>query len=204
MGFITKTVVLFVVVVVLIWYFFLRTPAKANPAPPSSTPSVPPQSSKPSVDPVPVYTMKAVDLGDNTLPTWGVNPVFNNVFPRARWIWGSAKANELAPPGIKYEFRTSFTVDTACAATIHVIADNSASVVLNGIQITTENIGGGWGPHPHPRFSVTLKAGTNVLLITAVNLGVGDNPAGLLAGVVRDDTGTVLAQTDSNWSVRTV
>jgi hypothetical protein len=177
MGIITNTVVLsVVVVVVLVWYFFLRPPAKA------------------------------VDLGDNTLPTWGVNPLFNKVFPRARWIWGSAKANETAPPGIKYEFRTSFTVDTACAATIHVIADNFASVVLNGTKITTTDVGGGWGTtlsaNRYPRLNVTLKAGTNVLLITAVNLGEASNPAGLLAGVVRNDTGTILAQTDSTWTVR--
>ncbi len=176
------------------------------------TPGTTPASPGPGPGPAPAVvpkspgTVNAFELGDNTMLPWGVNATFKATFPRARWIWGSANAEGLAPVNINYEFRTTFSVAAACAATVHVIADNSASVVLNGTTVAT-NIGGGWGGAPnaaeYPRIKVTLAAGTNVLLISAANGGEGPNPAGLLAGVVRDDTGTVLTQTDSTWSVRT-
>jgi hypothetical protein len=203
MGVSTKAVILIVLVIAVVWY--MRS-AKKEPPPQSNaaiSPAVPTSSSSSSTPSV----QRAIELGNNSMAPWGVNATFNGYFPDARWIWGSANANEKAPgAGVTYAFGTTFTVATAGTATVHIIVDNTATLILNGTTISS-NIGGGWGAIPdYPKVKVSLMAGTNNLVINATNLSVAgeENPAGLLAGVIHDETGAILTQTNSSWSMRTV
>ncbi len=205
MGFIIKTLVLIVIVIALVWYL-RQSGTNTQPESTSSVPISPPGASSASASTTSTPSAQnAIDLGNNTMAPWGVNATFNGYFPNARWIWAVANANEKTlADGTKYAFTSTFTVATAGTATVHVIADNSGTLILNGTTIAT-NFGGGWGNVPnYPRFSVPLAAGTNTLVIHVTNLGPGENPAGLLAGVIHSDTGAILTQTNSSWTVRTV
>jgi len=96
------------------------------------------------------------------------------------WIWPDPHGASGVPPATNW-FRREWTLATVPAeATLHVQADNRARVFLNGSRVR-----GGepsdWSQPGVYDLRPQLKAGTNVLLLEAINGGDGPNPAGVLA-----------------------
>lgn len=96
-------------------------------------------------------------------------------------------------------------MSAAATAIMYIVADNEATVFLNGAQLASlqgvkQNVGtagGGWGNSPIPTLSLKLAAGTNLLRIRVANAGTAPNPAGLLATIMLNN-GTVVVRTNSN------
>ncbi|MCW1885480.1 family 78 glycoside hydrolase catalytic domain [Luteolibacter flavescens] len=122
---------------------------------------------------------------------------------RAQWIWfpeGSPASS--APVGTRH-FRRSFTlVEAPTRASFTVAADNGFEVSVNGTKA------GEGSDLTHPgRFDIAplLRAGENVITITASNIGTGANPAGLIAGLKMDfaNAAPMEIHTDARWQAST-
>ncbi|MFG0335728.1 MAG: DUF1549 domain-containing protein [Maioricimonas sp. JB049] len=119
----------------------------------------------------------------------------------ADWIWSHPNAMQ-APAADKAHFRRVFELDAAADHAVVVIsADNAFNLVVNGQSVAN---GTDWshpgvihvGPH--------LRAGKNVIAVTASNGGTEPNPAGLIVALmVADENGTYRPRivSDENWQV---
>lgn len=123
-------------------------------------------------------------------------------FPKpAEWIWfPEGKPAASAPVGTRY-FRRVFDVPPdrkIVSAELHMTADNSFSARLNKQQA-----GAGTDFNAPARMDVTrlIKPGTNVLSVTAENIGPAANPAGLIAflKVTFADGDPLLVHSDAQW-----
>jgi hypothetical protein len=118
----------------------------------------------------------------------------------AKWIWvNEGNPAAAAPVGSRYFRRTFATTGEVSAATFTMTADNSFHVRVNGRPI-------GGGDNFHQQFTLdaapAIKAGENLIEVTAENGGDAPNPAGLigtLAVEFRDGTKLVVS-TDGQWT----
>jgi hypothetical protein len=98
----------------------------------------------------------------------------------ARWIWSDAAASSSAPAGHTVALGTEFELPAQpTSARAVFIADNSASIFVNGNPVVQEPPG---SEAPMPR-SIELKhlrPGKNSVIIVARNGGDSPNPAGLI------------------------
>jgi len=118
-------------------------------------------------------------------PASGAGPEKSTPSPlaHAKWIWfPEGKPAESAPISTRHFKRAIVLAPnrTLASAAIHITADNSFAVNLEG-----RSLGGGDNFHQVYDFDLTghLKPGTNWLYITAVNGGDNPNPAGLIAAI---------------------
>jgi hypothetical protein len=120
---------------------------------------------------------------------------------QAKWIWhkeGNPAAR--APVGRRY-FRRAFTVPSDSAiesARMFMTADNGFALVVNGQQAGSgDNFKEVYVLDVGP----SLKTGSNLLAVMAVNGGDAPNPAGLIGSlIIKFKNGTVLeVPTDRYW-----
>jgi hypothetical protein len=78
---------------------------------------------------------------------------------------------------------------------VHILVDDRATVILNGVPVGTAI--DGWTTPTYPQIPINLLNGPNLLQIAAINLAPGG--AALMASVIRSD-GVVLAHTDGTWT----
>ncbi|MBN8246826.1 MAG: DUF1549 domain-containing protein [Verrucomicrobia bacterium] len=123
----------------------------------------------------------------------------------ALWIWSDPHGASGVPPATN-GFRREWTLAAVPAeATLHLQVDNRARVFLNGARVRGSDASD-WSEPAVYDLRPLLRAGTNVLLVEAVNGGDGPNPAGMLAylrlrpGGERPDTSLDLAS-DGAWQV---
>ncbi|KAG2485372.1 hypothetical protein HYH03_015863 [Edaphochlamys debaryana] len=134
-----------------------------------------------------------------------MDPWYARVYDEsASWIWMYYTIYRDSPTNVIPVFTKALDLPAATRASLTLLADDSAEVYLNGVfQGTTV---GGWSywPDNMPRVALELQAGTNTLAISGVNQWgqgrPGYNPAGLLASLVDEASGAVLARTDGSWS----
>ncbi|QDU38473.1 hypothetical protein Mal4_28010 [Maioricimonas rarisocia] len=119
----------------------------------------------------------------------------------AHWIWNDANAMQAAG-NAKAHFRRVFELDAAADhAVVAISADNEFELFVNGQPVAK---GQDWsrpgvihvGPH--------LRAGTNVIAVTARNGGTDPNPAGLIAVLMTaGDDGKYSSRiiTDESWHI---
>ena len=137
----------------------------------------------------------AHSLGKVGIGPWGKCDEFLD--QNAEWIWSSpnakskVEANKVFAFIYKYNNNSSENIE----AIINVIVDNLGEIYLNNEKIGNQR--GGWGGSGG-NFNIILKPGENVFVIKAVNLGSGENPAGLLATVV-DKEKNILFSSNARW-----
>lgn len=137
----------------------------------------------------------AHSLGKVGIGPWGKCDEFLD--QNAEWIWSSpnainkVEANKVFAFIYKYNNNSSENIE----AIINVIVDDSGEIYLNNEKIGNQR--GGWGGSGG-NFNIILKPGENVFVIKAVNLGSGENPAGLLATVV-DKEKNILFSSNATW-----
>jgi hypothetical protein len=120
---------------------------------------------------------------------------------QARWIW-YPEGNPAAAvePCTRY-FRRIFEIPRGKkvrSARLQITADNDFQAWLNGDQVAE---GGNFHVVYAADVAASLKSGTNVLAVSAVNGGDAPNPAGLIAclHIVVDDGSVLTIPTDSDW-----
>jgi hypothetical protein len=112
------------------------------------------------------------------------------------WIWNIPGAQFSAPFGIDIAFGKEIIVSVATAVQIHILVDDVAVIILNGVPIGTAT--DGWVTPAYPRIAATLQPGSNILQISATNLAPGG--AGLLVSVIRNSDSAILAHSDATWT----
>ena len=119
----------------------------------------------------------------------------------ARWIWRNEGNPALAAPVGSCRFRRSFDLgsrDAVTSARLCMTADNQFEVELNG-----RAIGSGDNFNLAYVFDIQplLKAGVNVVTVTARNGSESPNPAGLIGALeIRYDDGHAMVMpTDQSW-----
>jgi hypothetical protein len=135
-----------------------------------------------------------VVLGAYGIPPFGTASEFAD--REALWIWNTPLAQFNAPFGQPIVFSKSINVPTSTPVIIHVLVDDTATIILNGVPLAT--VSNGWTTTSYPQIPATLQAGPNLLQITAINLAPGG--AGLLASVISVSPPNVLAHTDGTWT----
>jgi putative membrane-bound dehydrogenase-like protein len=113
----------------------------------------------------------------------------------AEWIWSPSQTKNAIPVGDCY-FRKTFEASPAEEAVIHITADNSFALSVNG-QPVAEGVD--WRKMQLIDITKFLKSGRNVVAVKASNTEVG--AAGLAARVlVKQQGGTYQAySTDKTW-----
>ncbi|HYO24223.1 MAG TPA: c-type cytochrome [Lacipirellulaceae bacterium] len=113
----------------------------------------------------------------------------------AEWIWSPSQTKDEVPIGDCY-FRKTFEASPAEEALIHITADNSFAVSVNG-QPVGEGVD--WRQMQLIDITKHLRSGRNVVAVKVSNAEVG--PAGLAARVlVKQQGGTFQAySTDKTW-----
>ena len=119
----------------------------------------------------------------------------------SKWIWADdGRKGAMARPGEAFfEAKMSLdSLDGVESAELVARADDAFTAAVNG-----HDVGGGTDFHGLTRIDVTkhLKAGENVLTISARNDGVEDNPAGLIGGLLVHyrDGRTLALRSDAPW-----
>jgi hypothetical protein len=119
----------------------------------------------------------------------------------ARWIWSDAAASASAPAGHSVALGTEFELPALpTSARAVFIADNSASIFVNGKPVVQEPPG---SEPPLPR-SIELKhlrPGKNSIIVVARNGGDSPNPAGFIfqANLVLPGAGPVVVASGPSW-----
>ncbi|MCW5558697.1 MAG: DUF1549 domain-containing protein, partial [Verrucomicrobiae bacterium] len=98
----------------------------------------------------------------------------------AQWIWSDPHGASGVPPSTNWFRREWVLAAVPAEASLHVQADNRARVFLNGTRLRGGEASD-WSEPAVYDLRPQLTAGTNVLLLEAVNGGDGPNPAGVLA-----------------------
>lgn len=139
-----------------------------------------------------LFGSPAAVLGAPSMTPWKVT---NFKVPTAQWIWNTATAASGAPSG-KVQFSQVYnnTSIAPLAASLHIIVDDSALIMLNGVQAGTA-VGGYAGPYS--QVAMTLQPGWNRVDVIATNSG---GPGGLLCALVSASDSTVLLQSDGSWA----
>jgi len=119
----------------------------------------------------------------------------------AKWIWKSANAMQ-APANAKTHVRHVIELEAVPDhAVVVVSADNEFELFVNGHPVAK---GQNWSQPGVIHVGPHLRAGRNVLAITAKNGGSSPNPAGLIAALMvsdRDGGYQALVATDETWQV---
>lgn len=140
----------------------------------------------------------AIQLGDMGLGPWG--SASNFVDMSAKWIWNTQTATVDAPnTPVKFSNQWYNIMSSNVPATLHIIVDNKATVMLNGKQIA--DVEGGWDTTNYPKVNLTLVPGNNVIDIIATNAG---GAAALIASLVKNSDSSIIMRTDSSWVTNTV
>jgi hypothetical protein len=119
----------------------------------------------------------------------------------ARWIWSEANASASAPAGNTIALGTEVVLPAAPSSARAVfIADNSASIFVNGKPVVQEPPG---SEAPNPR-SIELKhlrPGKNSIIVVARNGGDSPNPAGFIfqAKLVLPGADPVVVASGPSW-----
>ena len=119
----------------------------------------------------------------------------------ARWIWSDATASSSAPGGHTITLGTEVVLPAVpTSARAVFIADNSASIFVNGKPVVQEPPG---AQPPVPR-SIQLKhlrPGKNSIIVVAHNGGDSPNPAGFIfqANLVVPGAGPVAVASGPSW-----
>lgn len=120
----------------------------------------------------------------------------------SRWIWfneGNPAAS--APVAARY-FKKSFDIPAGLSivsASVTMTADNSFQLAVNGQPALS---GANFTVNYPADIKGLVTPGTNLLQVTATNVGTSPNPAGLI-GVVKvqlSDGSTLSVVTDNSWS----
>ena len=138
------------------------------------------------------------------------NPSFPDAGAQEIWnfaqgsIWGTTPLGR----GTTYHFNSPIAATYVCInfmkiihsvaskpVTLHIMVDDVCDVIVNGFVL--QNIQNVYLEGDKPRsVSFTLKPGDNIIKLQATILA---GPAGLLATIIADATGEVLAHTDTSW-----
>jgi hypothetical protein len=121
--------------------------------------------------------------------------------PEARWIWSDATASAAAPAGQTVTLGTEIVLPAApTSARAAFIADNSASIFVNGKPVVEEPPGAE-APLPRNLELKHLRPGKNSLIVVARNGGDGPNPAGFLfqATLVVPGAGPLTIASGPDW-----
>ena len=119
----------------------------------------------------------------------------------ARWIWSDATASSSAPGGHTITLGTEVVLPAVpTSARAVFIADNSASIFVNGKPVVQEPPG---AEAPLPR-SIELKhlrSGKNSIIVVARNGDATPNPAGFIfqANLVLPGAGPVAVASGPSW-----
>ncbi|RKO90607.1 hypothetical protein BDK51DRAFT_50107 [Blyttiomyces helicus] len=142
-----------------------------------------------------ITATNAFNLGIFGVSPWGSASQFYD--PTAYWIWSVPTAATAAPAGTvtfanQYYNSSNFTIP----AVLHILADNNAVVVLNGVIVGTA--AGGWTTPSYTQLPLSLTPGNNSISIVATNAG---GPAGLCAALISGVNKSVLLHTDNTWTL---
>ena len=151
-----------------------------------------------STEPPPALTgTSAIQLGAMGIDPWGSMSKF--VDPSAQWIWNLQTAAVDAPnTPVKFSNQWYNTSSTNVPATLHILVDNKATVMLNGEKIA--DVEGGWSQPDYPKVNLSLIPGNNVIDVIATNTG---GPAALIASLVASGE-TIILRTDSTWVTNSI
>jgi len=137
---------------------------------------------------------------NDSVPVAAVEPA--DPLARAKWIWhDDGKKSVNAPPAPRYFRDTIALGDLSGLASAELVmtADNGFEAFVNG-----RSVGRGDDFRQNYTFDIakTLKAGENVVTVTATNAAAEDNPAGLIGAItVRFSDGrSVATYTDARWT----
>jgi alpha-L-rhamnosidase len=142
---------------------------------------------------------KGVWIGKDT----SISDADLSVLKVSDWIWYPEANNPAvsAPIGERY-FRTNLNVPsdkTVKRALFVGTADNDFQLDVNGVDAGFDN---SWYAAVRIDITKLLRTGSNVLAVTADNIGVSDNPAGLIACVKVDYTDgseSTIVPTGGTW-----
>ncbi len=142
----------------------------------------------------------AFDIGSYDVPPWR-----NSGFPDAtvRWIWNTAGANGSAATGNASFFKkvfigpchACFVSGNSATVTFYVMADNGATVTVNGVLVNTD-MAGIWSGSGKT-FNAIFNIGFNTISVVAINQ---NGPAGL-AMAIYCQSSVLIDHTDSTWCV---
>jgi hypothetical protein len=119
----------------------------------------------------------------------------------ARWIWSDAAASSSAPAGHTVVLGTEFELpEVPTSARAVFIADNSASIFVNGKPVVEEPPGSE-APLPRSIGLAHLRPGKNSIIVVARNGGNGPNPAGFIfqANLVLPGAEPVIVASGPSW-----
>jgi len=121
----------------------------------------------------------------------------------AKWIWFPEGAPAQSAPAAARYFRKLVDLPdgkTIAKATACFTADNRFVLMINEKRVASGN---SFAAAPPVDVTKSLKPGTNVLAVEAVNEGDAANPAGLIGALVVEFEGgeTLAAATDKTWRV---
>ncbi|MBN1417212.1 MAG: family 78 glycoside hydrolase catalytic domain [Planctomycetes bacterium] len=122
---------------------------------------------------------------------------------RASWIWYPEEKPEASAPIETCRFRRAFPISAEReirSATCALTADNSATLWVNGKEIGAT---GNFKQATVYDIGDALRAGENVIAVSASNAGDKPNPAGLIAAARIDAAGgdPILVLSDGEWRV---
>jgi hypothetical protein len=145
------------------------------------------------------------NLGPRDMAPWGVTPSIPD--PNARWIWSTAEADKSAPTGTPVVFQTQVinVAGESYAATLFVVADNTADVYLNDLKLGTA--AGGWSAEGKAaRYDVQIPPGISVITLIAINVEspYPTNPAGIIATLIDRRNDQPVMHTDHGWKCSSV
>ena len=142
-----------------------------------------------SLQSYPAYVLGGVGMGP-----WGAISGNQN----AKWIWSDARAASSSNNDM-WIFSGSFSSTSSYTGSIEVVADNLATIYVNGQMIQNTNFFN-WGSiawtQTTQQASINVITGTNRIVVNAQNTG---GPAGLLLSV-KNSTGSYVYATGSSWT----
>jgi hypothetical protein len=139
----------------------------------------------------------------STLGYYGIEPWLSNcnfVDISAAWIWTISGASIIAPVNsVGYQFQRLYnnTTNNIINAVVHIISDDVCNFYFNG-QYVNSSIIGGYNTTSYSKIPIIIPLGTSIFEFESFNLGLYQNPAGILVSII-DDNNNILFHTDNNW-----
>lgn len=135
-----------------------------------------------------------VELGGPGTSPWRCN---NFIDQNAKWIWNLDMTNSPKVVDKDITFTNYYYADRSIGVTLHIIADDYATVYLNNMRI--DSVAGNWtnGGRNAKQISLNFDEGINEIKIVAKNSGGG--VAGLLCSFIQTNTRAVLLNSTDRW-----
>ncbi|RKO88795.1 hypothetical protein BDK51DRAFT_52292, partial [Blyttiomyces helicus] len=142
--------------------------------------------------PVQLTGTQVLNLGNFGMCPWGSTSNFADTI--SSWIWNTLMAAKNAPAGsvtcVNEYYNSS---NNTISATLHILADDSATIFVNGTNIGTATAG--WAKTSYTMLPVNLTPGANLISIVATN---ASGPARLCACLISSSY-SVLFHTEATW-----